>query len=301
LLMTVPTGNAFTQDTYLIEHEALGAFYLFLVPVGQQGKGPQDCYEAVIYRAVQQDEWSGSVPVTEKETNPASAPAPQARATEGLALADSAGRRKTEQDVFYFQPQKLKSPADSKPKEEPGAAGRLAASRLTFSEAPDIAGLRLGMTIDEVLALFPGIRDDAKVRSSLSRPPSKFGVQGLAINPSKYDAQWELDGITQISFTFMDGLVSSLYVNYNNPVWEHVDEFVAKFSGEKGLPEADSWDAYVGMDTQLKTLKCGGFEVSLFAGGKNVLFNYVQLTDTAAHQRLKERKAKARKSKGAGS
>src|SRR5260221_4539092 len=45
--------------------------------------------------------------------------------------------------------------------------------QLTLAGAPDIKGFRLGMTADEVLALFPGSKDDAEVRSDLTRPPSQ--------------------------------------------------------------------------------------------------------------------------------
>ena len=51
--------------------------------------------------------------------------------------------------------------------------------QLTLAGAPDIKGLRLGMTTEEVLALFPGSKDDAEVRASLSRPPSQFGVSSF--------------------------------------------------------------------------------------------------------------------------
>src|SRR6266849_7627317 len=57
---------------------------------------------------------------------------------------------------------------------------------LTLTGAPDINGLRLGMTPAEVLALFPGSKEDAEVRSSLSRPPSQFGVSGFLIRVAKY-------------------------------------------------------------------------------------------------------------------
>jgi hypothetical protein len=70
---------------------------------------------------------------------------------------------------------------------------------------------------------------------------------------------------------------------------------VTDFSTGKNMPAADSWETYVGMDDQLKTLKCKDFEVSLFAGGKNLSINYVQMRDLVALQKYKERRAKAKK------
>src|SRR6267154_4772558 len=48
--------------------------------------------------------------------------------------------------------------------------------QLTLAGAPDIKGLRLGMTPEQVLALFPGSDEDPEIRSRLSQPPGQFGV-----------------------------------------------------------------------------------------------------------------------------
>src|SRR5882672_4121468 len=58
--------------------------------------------------------------------------------------------------------------------------------QLTLAGAPDIKGLRLGMTPEEVLALFPGSKEDGEVRSSLSAPPNKFGGASFLLRPEKY-------------------------------------------------------------------------------------------------------------------
>lgn len=53
LLFTLPPGKSFEQDTYMIEHDALGTFYMFLVAVSGHSKVKADYYEAVIYRRLQ--------------------------------------------------------------------------------------------------------------------------------------------------------------------------------------------------------------------------------------------------------
>src|SRR5438270_6952301 len=60
---------------------------------------------------------------------------------------------------------------------------------LTMAAAPVLNGLKLGMTPDEVLALFPGSKDDPEVRSFLSRPPTQFGVSELLIRPAKFESK----------------------------------------------------------------------------------------------------------------
>lgn len=49
------------------------------------------------------------------------------------------------------------------------------------------------------------------------------------------------------------------------------------------------------MDTQQKSLKCNGFEVTLFAGGEALNVNNVKVQDLVAAQTLKERRAKAKR------
>lgn len=296
LLLTLPPGKPFEQDTYLIEHEALGTFYLFMVPVNLRSKTALEYYEAVIYRHPGNPSSYDSVLFN--DTHPRGRQGSMASATQSEITGTSASGRnlKTDQEVFYFRPKEIKSTAVQT--EAPGAAGRRAASKLAVAQAPDIGGLKLGMSIEQVLALFPGIKDNAEVRASLSGPASPFGDLSLIISPENYSPKKKFDRVSQIVVTFLDGRVSTLIVSYDGPMWEHVDGFVAKYSAETKLPAADSWDAFVGMDTQLKTLRCKDFEVSVFAGGNNVNINYVQLRDMTAQQKLKERKARARMMKG---
>src|SRR6266852_5187701 len=69
------------------------------------------------------------------------------------------------------------------------------ACTLTLAGAPVINGLKLGMTADEVLALFPGSKEDAEVRASLSRPPSQFGTSSFVIRPDRYQSKEKFTGI----------------------------------------------------------------------------------------------------------
>lgn len=174
------------------------------------------------------------------------------------------------------------------------AVSQTAPCSLVMDQAPVINGLRLGMTPDQVLALFPGSKEDEEVRSALAKPPSPFGVSGLLIRPDKFGSKEKFAGVTQITFTLLDGRVSSINVGYNGPEYSHVDKFVAKFTEGTILPMPDAWEAYVGMDTQMKTLTCKDFEIRIFAGGKGGNLNYVLMKDLVADKTLKDRRAKAR-------
>jgi hypothetical protein len=174
------------------------------------------------------------------------------------------------------------------------SAQEKAACPLNISQAPVLNGLRLGMTPEEVLALFPGSKEDAELRRRLSEPPSQFGVSSLMIRPSKYESRDKFAEVSQISFHLLDGRVSNFTVSYNGPEWPHVDNFVAKFVEGTSLPPVGQWQAHAGMSNQSKNLICSDFEVRIFAGGQGGNLNYVLMQDLEADKKLKDRRRKAR-------
>ena len=165
---------------------------------------------------------------------------------------------------------------------------------LARSEAPAIHGLKLGMTVDEILAVFPGSKEDPELRPALSAPRGQFGNSSLAITPSKYGSAAAFKQVNRVSLSLLDGHLSSFTVHYNGPEWPEIDKFVDKFVEGKNLPAADQWEPYVGMETQMKTLTCTDFSIRLFNGGEGGNLNYVLVTDLEASKKLKERRNKAR-------
>lgn len=164
---------------------------------------------------------------------------------------------------------------------------------LTLAGAPAINGLHLGLTPDEILAMFPGSKEDPEVRTNLSRPPRQFGVSSFLIRPAKYQSTDKFSGIGQITFTLLDGRVSSFYLGYNGPQYSHVDQFVEKLIAGSKFPPLNQWEGYVGMDTTLKELKCSEFEIKVSIGGPGGNLNYVSMKDLVAEKVLKDRRAKA--------
>lgn len=208
----------------------------------------------------------------------------------GITAACSSYKSAGSQSLVNSNPAVVQSPAQTNSE----SGQDKPTCQLTLAGAPDIKGIRLGMTPDQVLALFPGSNEDAEIRSSLSKPPSQFGVSNFLVRPDKYQSKENFAGISQITFTFLDGRVSSFSVGYNGPEYSHVDKFVAKFVEGTNLPAADQWEAYVGMDNQLKILKCTEVEVRVFAGGPGGTLNYALMRDLEADKKLKDRRDKAR-------
>ena len=165
---------------------------------------------------------------------------------------------------------------------------------LTIAGAPDINGIKLGMTPGELLTLFPGSHEDKEIRESLAMPPSEFGVLNLTIRSAQLASNEKFNGVDHISLILLDGRVSSFTVRYNGPEFSHVDKFVAKFIEGKNLPAVDQWEVFTGMDNQLKLLKCSEVQIRVFAGGQGGNLNYVLIQDLEADKKLKERRRKAR-------
>ncbi|HEX5704274.1 MAG TPA: hypothetical protein VFX97_13815 [Pyrinomonadaceae bacterium] len=186
-------------------------------------------------------------------------------------------------NVSISQP--LTSPSSSITQDKPPCT-------LTLSAAPSVNGIRLGMTPDEVLALFPGSKDDPAVSARLSRPPNQFNTNSLLVRPEKYETKAEFAGISQITFSLFDGRVSKFYVSYNGPEWPHVDKFVEKFVEGKNLPAVDQWETYAGFDNQ-KALTCVDFSIRVFSGGPGGSLNHMEMQDLEADKKLKERMKKA--------
>lgn len=222
----------------------------------------------------------------------------------GASVAASCALRASSPQTFHSNPAPLSSPS---PFVEPSTQTTnsivpdKAICSLTAAQLPDLNGLRLGLTAEQVLALFPGSNADAELRSSLAKPASPFGVSNFIINPVRYQSKEKFKGINQITFTLLDGRVLSFSVGYDGPEWPHVDKFIEQFSEGKSLPPAEAWEAYTGMDTQLKTLKCVDAEIRIFAGGPGGQLNYVLVRDVAADRKLKERRAKASEKAASGS
>lgn len=149
------------------------------------------------------------------------------------------------------------------------------------------------MSRDEVLTLFPGSKDDPDVQRYLTRPPDQFGDAELIIRPPKYQPKDEPVRIKQIGLGLLDGKVYEMNIGFNGPAYPHVDKFVEALLPEMNFPALNQWEPYVGMDNQMKTLRCTDFEVEVFAGGKGGNLNYVKLRDLLAEKKLNERHAKA--------
>jgi hypothetical protein len=163
---------------------------------------------------------------------------------------------------------------------------------LTVAQSPEVRGIRLGMSVEEVLGLFPGSSDAPEIRSALSSADKHFGVTKFNVYPDRYASKVKFEGISQFAFEFLDNRLSAVYVGYNGPEWKSVDVFISRLSESLKLPSANDWEAS-NLDS-LKTLKCEGFEIRASIGGTDGNSNYVLIHSLVAEQMVRDRQAEVK-------
>src|SRR3954471_12174270 len=131
---------------------------------------------------------------------------------------------------------------------------------LKISQSPAVRGIKLGMTLDQTLAMFPGSRDNDYVKSVITGPQlfPTFGVINLIIDPSSYGNKEHFAGINSFNFTFIDDRMVDYYVEYARPPWPQLDDFIGKVADAFQLPPASHWTTENSIH---KKLACDGFRI----------------------------------------
>lgn len=137
---------------------------------------------------------------------------------------------------------------------------------LSIAKAPEIRGVKLGMKIDEVLALFPGSAENEYIKPAIGEADKfpRFGLVRIVVTPESYPTRDRFAGITMFEFTFFDGRVREYDVQYASPPsapsWKNVDEWITKLADTFKLPPATDWAPEPNLTSQ-KSLKCDGFQL----------------------------------------
>jgi hypothetical protein len=153
---------------------------------------------------------------------------------------------------------------------------------------PQIRGLHLGMTLDELRQAFVGGAADPQARADFARAADPYGVSGFTLYPGRYPNKDRFANISELRVRLVDHRVASLDAIYSNVEWENVDQFISKLSESLGLPAAEAWAPAAGQDGQMKFLECEGFRVRAFAPAG--CCSSLMILDTAAERLVEERK-----------
>ncbi|MBO0858459.1 MAG: hypothetical protein J2P21_08345, partial [Chloracidobacterium sp.] len=117
---------------------------------------------------------------------------------------------------------------------------------LTLAQSPAIRGLRLGMTSDELFAIFPASYDreefDRAQKLKTAVLPPNYGHTIFSFSVSSYTTKDRFTGISDFNFELFDGRLVSITAQYSNvPNFDSLAQFMEIVTKQFGLPEFKEW------------------------------------------------------------
>ena len=133
--------------------------------------------------------------------------------------------------------------------------------RLSESDAPQIRGVRLGMSAEQVVALFPASTKRKEIKDSLEKAKAPGGDLVFLTLQSGDDEKRRLEDVAGLSIGLYKNRVVEVSIQYIGPHWKDVDEWITKLSETFKLPSANAWRE--GPDENPnKVLTCNGIEIN---------------------------------------
>jgi hypothetical protein len=162
--------------------------------------------------------------------------------------------------------------------------------KLPLAQAPVIRGLRLGMTSDELFAIFRANEQEEFNRSqqlkSAELPPN-YGYTNFQFYPSNYATKDRFIGIGRLIFGLFDKKIVSIGVDYSNaPQFDRPGQLMEIITKQFGLPEFKDWPGYYEYLSN-PSLSCDGFTFRL--NGYSRSFS-IELTDLTYGKIMEDRK-----------
>jgi hypothetical protein len=168
--------------------------------------------------------------------------------------------------------------------------------KITLAQAPAIRGLRLGMTSDELFAIFPANEREQSDRAQKLKNAElhpHYGYASFQFDPSRYATRDRFTGILRFDFELFDKKVVYLSATYYNmPVLDRMGQVMEIITRQFGLPEFKAWPGY-GESWEhwnSPSLSCDGFTFQAHGGGGFIL---ITLIDPAYKKIADERKRAA--------
>ena len=157
---------------------------------------------------------------------------------------------------------------------------------LTPEQAPEIRGVRLGMSAEQLQSLFPGEANRQSINNAISasKQAGAYGLANTELRPDREAANPRFAGVNYISIGLLDERVVRFYIAYTQVEWKSVDQFVTRLSEGLRLPNV-SWEA----NGQLSVLQCNGFNVEAYAS-RGSADSLVRVTDTSVNKIVEDRR-----------
>ena len=157
---------------------------------------------------------------------------------------------------------------------------------LTEATAPSVRGLRLGMTTQQLLAVFPSVMKKKEMKDAIEKAKSATGNEAvyLGFDPATDGDAQQFAGIDSVAAAVVKGRVVDLNIQYSGATWRNIDEWVAKVSESLVLPGKDSWVTGPSEHPN-KVLRCDGIEIEagIQGGGSSI-----RVTNTAYFRAIEE-------------
>ena len=144
---------------------------------------------------------------------------------------------------------------------------------LTEATAPSVRGLKLGMSTQQLLALFPGSSKRREMKDAVEKAKAATGneVAYLVFDPATDGDAQQFGGVDSVSAGLNKGRVIDLSIQYGGATWRDIDQWVAKLSEALKLQGAGDWT--VGpSENPNKVLRCEGIEIeaAIQGGGSSI-------------------------------
>jgi hypothetical protein len=165
---------------------------------------------------------------------------------------------------------------------------------LTPAQAPEIRGIRLGMTSERLLVLFPDDGNRSVITEAIkqSKRPNSYGLARFDLRPVPGTPDERFAGVNYITVELLDERVTSFHVAYAGTEWKSADQFAAKLSDTLHLPRS-SWERG---DEMRQWMKCDGFLVEAVAITQ-AAESWIRVQDSSAHRVVEDRRESAKEKK----
>jgi len=144
---------------------------------------------------------------------------------------------------------------------------------LTEATAPSVRGLRLGMSTQQLLALFPGSSKRREMKDAVEKAKAATGNEAsyLAFDPATDGDAKQFGGVESVSAGVNKGRVIDLSIQYGGATWKDIDEWVAKLSEALKLQGPGDWTVGPNENPN-KVLRCEGIEIeaAIQGGGSSI-------------------------------
>lgn len=161
---------------------------------------------------------------------------------------------------------------------------------LTREQSPEIRGIRLGMSAEQLRRLFPESNNQQTITDAIAnaKKVESYGESRLTLQPDPRTPNPRFAGVNFISVELLDERVTRFSVQYVGPEWNNVQEFVAKLSEGLKLPTgfSEGNDSY-------SNLKCDGFKIDAYVN-RGSTQSSVYVVDTVSPQVVEDRREAAR-------